>query len=387
MPAGKVEAAAGIRSAANGDAAPDLPGEAVETPCFVIYEDRVLHNIRQTVAAAGGTSRLLPHVKTHRAPWLVHLQIAEGIRSFKAATLAEIEMCLESGAEEVTWAYPTANPANVRRFLEYSVRYPNARLVGMVDSNEGLRRWLEQLSSAPPNVILRVDLDPGFGRTGLPLSTELLAAARALSAVGRFAGWHVYDGHIKGDRASRRDQVAAVAGDLSALLAEAAKESIVGDVVAGGSYTFDLWPHEVARRVTPGSWIFSSAEHDADLPELNLRPAAFVLATVISERAGTVTLDAGSKAISPDKPFAERFRWPGHIRLMSEEHTVADQPLALGVGQRVLLMPMHACTTAYLYDEALVKTVSGRWERRAQLGCVRHQLREKGTAGGKRTPA
>jgi hypothetical protein len=34
---------------------------------------------------------------------------------------------------------------------------------------------------------------------------------------------------------------------------------------------------------------------------------------IVSAHAGTATLDAGSKAISPDKPMSERFRWPGKI--------------------------------------------------------------------------
>ena len=82
------------------------------------------------------------------------------------------------------------------------------------------------------------------------------------------------------------------------------------------------------------------------------------------------TLDAGSKAISPDKPMAERFRWDGRIVLMNEEHVIVESS-DLRVGDRVLLMPQHACTTAYLYDTALVRTASGGWEQRPQLGGAR----------------
>ena len=43
----------------------------------------------------------------------------------------------------------------------------------------------------------------------------------------------------------------------------------------------------------------------------------------------------------------------------------------LSVGDRVFLMPQHACTTAYMYSDALVKTSSGGWEHRPQLGSAR----------------
>jgi 3-hydroxy-D-aspartate aldolase len=55
---------------------------------------------------------------------------------------------------------------------------------------------------------------------------------------------------------------------------------------------------------------------------------------------------------------------------MSEEHTVVEAD-DLKVGDRLLLMPQHACTTAYLYDNAFVKTSEGPWEQRQQLGSKR----------------
>ncbi len=47
-----------------------LPGVDVETPCFVVIEAAVEHNLRQTAALAGGVERMVPHVKTHRCPWV-----------------------------------------------------------------------------------------------------------------------------------------------------------------------------------------------------------------------------------------------------------------------------------------------------------------------------
>jgi len=119
----------------------------------------------------------------------------------------------------------------------------------------------------------------------------------------------------------------------------------------------------------PGSALLAAITSATDLYGLPLF-AAFVLTTVVSVHAGTATLDAGSKAISPDKPMSERFRWSGRIISMSEEHTVIEAD-DLKVGDRLFLMPQHTCTTAYLYDHALVKTSAGPWEQRQQLGSKR----------------
>lgn len=350
--------------------APELPNEEVATPCFTIFEDRVLHNLRQTARACGGVARLMPHLKTHRAPWIVQLLLANGVEAFKAATTAEAEMAVAAGARHVTWAYPTSNVAHIRRFVGLAAADEAVTLVGMVDSSRGLDAWRPLLRDAPPNLRLRIDLDPGLGRTGIAMSEPALDLARAVHDLGRLDGWHVYDGHVKGDREARRHQVEAEAAAVAALAANLRAEGIETDAIAGGSYTFNLWPHDVARFVSPGSWTYSSAQHDLELADLGWQPAAFVLATVIATHAGTATLDAGSKAVSPDKPLAERFRWDGRIILMNEEHTVVESD-RLRVGDRVFLMPQHACTTAYLYDEGLVKTKAGTWERRAQLGNAR----------------
>jgi D-serine deaminase-like pyridoxal phosphate-dependent protein len=336
----------------------------------VIFEDNVRHNLRQTIKACGGVERLMPHVKTHRAPWIVEFLLSQGVTAFKCATPAEVEMVLAANGRQVTWAYPTVNAFNIHRFIECARQYPDAILTGMVDSERGLEVWRTELETAPANVRLWADLDPGLGRTGIQMDDSALKLARAVHRLGRFAGFHIYDGHIGGDRSERREKVLALADTVAALRDRLSVEKIDCAVMAGGSYTFDLWPRHLTQFVSPGSWTYSSAQHDIELADLGWRPAAFVLATVISVHNNTATLDAGSKAISPDKPMAERFRWDGRIVLMNEEHVIVESS-ELRVGDRVLLMPQHACTTAYLYDTALVRTASGGWEQRPQLGGAR----------------
>src|SRR5581483_10200996 len=68
---------------------PQLPNEPVATPCFVIFEDGVRHNLRRTAEAAGGIDRLMPHVKTYRAPRLPRLSISPGATLFRCAPAGE----------------------------------------------------------------------------------------------------------------------------------------------------------------------------------------------------------------------------------------------------------------------------------------------------------
>jgi 3-hydroxy-D-aspartate aldolase len=347
--------------------------EEIQTPCFVVYERGIIENLHATARACkGGVARLMPHVKTHRAAWIVKLLLAEGVQAFKAATVTEVQMVLAAGAKKVVWAYPTVNKAHIKILLAAAEAHPAASVGALIDSPTGVSVWREMLAvSRPDNLKLIVDLDPGMGRTGAPLTPASLALARDLHTLGCFGGWHVYDGHIQNrEAAARHERIAEVAQRVAALMRAAADEGLSTDLIAGASYSFDAWPEGLANYVAPGSWVYSSSQHDADLPDLGWKPSAYVLATVISKKETTVTLDAGAKAISPDKPLAERFRWDGKILMMSEEHVVVENT-DLNVGDRVLLMPKHACTAAYLYDKAMVFGKEGGWEYREQLGSSR----------------
>ncbi|HTJ90041.1 MAG TPA: alanine racemase [Acidocella sp.] len=348
-----------------------LPAD-VPTPAFVIIEDAVRRNLAATVAACGTPARFLPHVKTHRAPWLTKWLVAEGVTGCKVATPAEAKLALDAGMRMVLWAFPTVNPANIARFVANARDYPAAQLVALVDSAAGIDAWQAVLGQdRPVNLAFRVDLDPGMGRTGVAIGSPALDLARCLHRSGCFAGWHLYDGHIKDlDRDARQRKVDALVEGTEHLRRQLEAEGVTSDLVAGTSYTLDLWPADAAAFVSSGSWTYSSDQHDRELASAGWMPAAFVLATVISTRNGTATLDAGAKAVAPDKPIAERFRWEGKILLMNEEHSIVES-VTLAVGDRVLLIPRHTCTTAYLYDEALVLTAGGVWEWRAQLGCRR----------------
>jgi D-serine deaminase-like pyridoxal phosphate-dependent protein len=340
------------------------------TPCFVVFEDVVRANLLRTIEATGGASRLMPHVKTHRASWIVRLFIAHGVTNFKCATPAEVELLFEAGATHVVWAYPTPNRANIQRVIEIARRFPAARVAGMADSWPSLEAWESALANAPGNVRLRIDLDPGMGRSGIALTTEAVALSKRAHSTGRFDGWHFYDGHNRGPAEMRRAEVERMSDQLDGFLRDAADAGVPGDVIAGGSYSFNLWRHPSITYVSPGSFTYSSTQHQTELPELGWEPAAFVLTSVVSVHQGTATLDAGAKAISPDKPLKDRFRGPGEIMMMNEEHCVIEAS-GLSVGDQVYLIPGHACTTAYLYDRALVRTAEGVWESRPQLGSAR----------------
>jgi D-serine deaminase-like pyridoxal phosphate-dependent protein len=70
--------------------------------------------------------------------------------------------------------------------------------------------------------------------------------------------------------------------------------------------------------------------------------------------AGTITTDLGNKAVSSDLPIEERAMLPGHdtaeLISQSEEHGVFQISGKLPqVGDYLLAVPGHICTTTILY--------------------------------------
>ncbi len=349
-----------------------LPEFEIETPCFIILESALENNLKKTAALAGGVHRLAPHVKTHRSPWVTKYLIKNGVKAFKCATTREVEMVLECGAAEAIWAYPTTNPAAIARVIKAAAKFPNAKVSGMVDTQAGLDTWLDLFQEYPDSqVALRIDLDPGLKRTGVPIDDVALDLALKIAEAGRFGGWHMYDGHIKDlDLDVREANVLKNKVALDTLFEKAIKHGLTLDLVAGGSYTYPIWASHTDAKVSPGSWAYSSCQHFVDLKDQEWQVAAYVLTTALSQRNGTTTLDAGSKAICPDILMNKRYTGVDEILNVNEEHSVVVAP-DVAVGDKVALVPRHACTTAYLYRRALVLNAKNEWEYQDQLGCER----------------
>ena len=114
------------------------------------------------------------------------------------------------------------------------------------------------------------------------------------------------------------------------------------------------------------------------MSELDFKVAAVVLGQVIDADPDrdTVTLDTGSKAVSPDQPTEHRFKVVGHsnavLTAQSEEHgVVALNGEKLEVGEMVLVAPGHACTTTVKFPHALVVDADGD-----VVGRYHHQARD-----------
>ncbi len=329
---------------------------SLQTPALLVHLDRVRRNVAATLRRCGGAARWRPHVKTCKVPEVLELLLAAGVQQFKVATTREAEVLLGLAQEPIDVLVAMAHRgANLDRVLGMVGRFPRHRLsmlseepahAAQVAAN-GLGVW--------------IDLDPGWGRSGIPLGEkERIAAVRA-AAGAAFRGLHCYEGHLVADDPAERRRAAA---PIYAQLCERARELGAQELVTSGTPGFEgalAWADFAAFRhaVSPGTVVYWDAR-SAELGIDGYEPAVLVLARVVSRPTATqVTVDAGSKAIdaASGEPVAVvAGDWRLRPRRPSEEHLPMDvvAGAAPPLGELLHLVPRHVCPTVNLADEAVL---------------------------------
>jgi D-serine deaminase-like pyridoxal phosphate-dependent protein len=336
------------------------------TPVLIVDLAAVENNVAAMIGKLGDPRRWRPHLKTVKQSVIVALLLEHGVSCFKVATLHELALLLETAngagsAIDALVAYPLHGPA-LDGALRLAEDHRGHRVRLLADSPEHLdwieRRLLERGSGA--EVVLDVDL--GMGRTGSPPNAWREVGLDGERRAARITGLHGYDGHLRWER---REEAHAGYDALCALAERAAAPERL-DLITSGTHSYaHALAHERLQggrwraQVSPGTVLFSDLRSAPAAEDLGLRQAAFVLSRVVSRRADGVTLDAGSKAISPDgePPSCAVVGYPELVPLRaSEEHLPCRRPTGAAMpdlGETCWLIPSHVCTTVNLYREAI----------------------------------
>ncbi|KAA1395755.1 alanine racemase [Aeromicrobium ginsengisoli] len=333
----------------------------VETPAVVIDLDQVERNIKEmfTVADAHGV-RLRPHIKSHKIPELMRLQLAGGAIGATCATLREVEVMIDAGCPSVTLAFPPLSADKIARLVALR---EHAEIRVTLDSVEAATVLGQAAGSQPFAVLL--EIDTGQGRLGRPPgapSVELGLQIAAIPGV-RLIGVSSHAGHAYA--ATSQQDLARIASDEADDLVRTAEELRrnnvdVREISVGSTPSARAGFGLGMTESRPGTYVMN----DANMVRLGVAThetcAAFVLATVISRPApDRVVIDAGTKMLSSDgfggDDWVHVLHRPDlHPAFLSEEHGVfhADDPAtAPAIGDRVLVIPHHVCTMMNLADE------------------------------------
>jgi D-serine deaminase-like pyridoxal phosphate-dependent protein len=355
------------------------------TPYPVVSSSRLKANIQRMQALANHAGvRLRPHSKTHKSPVIARMQIEAGAIGICCAKLGEAEVFADAGIADIRLPYPI-NPVNADRVLALMER---VQLSLIVDDADVAAEWSGVMTRAGKKLDVLVKVDVGTHRCGVnpgaPAVVDTLAGIASLPGLA-FRGLLSHAGH--GYTAESPYALAAVSREETAIMVGLAgslrdRGVTVDEVSVGSTPTARFASSQ--RGITemrPGNYVF------LDRTQVGLESggysdcALFVVATVVSRPAADrAILDCGSKTLTSDgaRGFGEL---PGYgsvfmssdenkpdssilIERLSEEHAICRVPESspLRPGDRVRVLPNHACTVTNLTDRLWLADDAGALE-------------------------
>ncbi len=347
--------------------------EDLSTPAVLVDLDVLERNVaRMAERAREAGVRLRPHAKTHKCPEIARLQRTAGAWGLSVAKVGEAEVFADAGFDDLFVAYPVVGEDKGRRLVALADR---VRLAVGADSVEGASTLAAPFRAAGATLDVVLKVDVGYGRVGVPPERAVEVGRRIADLPGlRLRGVFTHAGHgyLAGTKAAV-DEIARAEGErLTAAAADLRAAGLPVEEVSVGSTPTAARAMRIAgvTECRPGNYVF----HDASQVELGTCSvedcSLTVLATVVSVPApGRAVLDAGSKTLSSD-PLRPRAGGYGRvlgrssrIDKLSEEHGVVAvaEGESFRVGERVRVLPNHACVVANLHD-SLVGVSGGRVE-------------------------
>jgi D-serine deaminase-like pyridoxal phosphate-dependent protein len=347
------------------DPAAELPlsleDRRLDTPAMLVDLDIAEANIASMAAFARRSGlRLRPHLKTHKSLAMARRQLAAGAVGLCAATVGEAAAFTAGGVTDLTLAYPVVGARKLER-LAAVCRAADLTLVA--DSAAVADGYQEVARQAGRTLRVLIEVDTGMGRVGAtpdaaPGLARHLSGCHGLEFHGilTHAG-HAHDaeGQLGVERVAREE--AAIMGAVRAELERAGHEVAV--VSAGSSLTARyLSAADGITEIRPGTYVYNDLRTLACWSCTYEEIAATMLATVISVDGTRVVVDAGSKTLttSTDPVYGQGHllsRPDGAFTRLSEEHGVlsVDGAPRLSVGDRVRILPIHACVWSDLQPE------------------------------------
>jgi D-serine deaminase-like pyridoxal phosphate-dependent protein len=335
----------------------------VNSPALLIYPDRIESNIRKMISITGNPDILRPHVKTHKMPEIVRLQMKHGIRKFKCATIAEAEMTAECGVDDILLAYQPVGP-NIRRLFALKNKFPRIKISCIADCEDIIEQLSENAVKYNIELSLWLDINIGMNRTGVTSGELAIKLYKMMVDLPMLhaEGLHVYDGHIHEKEFSVRKKacdeaylaVTSLISELSWLV------NIPIKVVAGGTPTFPIHGKRTGVELSPGTTLLWDYGYSSSFRDMDFLHAAVLFSRVISKPAcNLICIDLGHKAVGSEMPQPRiKLIEVDNYEIMShnEEHMVIRCPEAekMKAGDVLYCIPYHICPTVDRYDKVSV---------------------------------
>lgn len=324
----------------------------LDTPFVLVDLDIAERNIRNFQAYCDEHKlKLRPHIKTHKLPRLARFQVEQGAVGITCQKLSEADAMTDgTGLDDVLITYNLVGEAKRERLRALSERI---RLSVVADSAAVVAELAAAMEGTGRKLTVLVECDTGARRCGVPTPEMAAELANRIAASPdlHFGGLMTYP------PVGGTDAVQSFMQRAKSLIE--AFGIPVENISIGGSP--DMWRAHEASVVTeyrPGTYVYndrSLVTHGVcGFDDCALTVVATVVSVPDTHRA---IIDAGSKVLTSDLLGLighGHVLGRAHIAIdqLSEEHgrLVSEQPINLSVGDRVRIVPNHACVVANMLD-------------------------------------
>ncbi|MCS7219731.1 MAG: D-TA family PLP-dependent enzyme [Anaerolineae bacterium] len=319
----------------------------LDTPALTVDLDIMEDNIRrlQSYCDAHGL-RLRPHIKTHKVPAIAYRQMRAGAQGIACQKLSEAEVFVAAGFDDILIPYNIVGPAKLERLARLMRQ---CHLIVAADSATTVHGLAQAAAIAGKPLDVILELEGEIQRTGIPTPEEAVTLARLIAKTPglRYRGVMTYPSSPES------------APRLQRFLEALTDAGLPPEIVSGGGTGAAYRSHEVPglTEIRVGTYVYN----DWTTVQRGLctieQCAQRVICTVVSRpTSDRAILDGGSKTFSNDGTFPM-----GHIvehpeaviYRLDEEHGYVDVSRCARkpeVGERVTVIPNHACAVTNLHD-------------------------------------
>ena len=329
----------------------------IETPALILDSKIFNQNIKEMDKILEGTKlKLRPHYKSHKCSHIAHMQIKNGAKGMTCAKLSEAIDLADSGIEDILIANQITDDKKIRRLADLAL---DCRLTVCVDDLENAKKLEIAAQNSNSTLHCLIEYEIGMERCGLTDENKILELAKFIDGSKHlvYDGIQAYQGHVS-HMESEKERVEYTAKNEEKIkkLVEFLKENgIETKIISGGSTGTSTIKSKTGlyNELQAGSYIFM----DSTYKELNLpfKNSLFILTTVVSKNDKLTVVDAGVKTCGVDQGMPKILDNDADLIVASEEHfQLHNLKNSVNIGDKILLIPAHCCSTVNLHDKIYV---------------------------------
>ena len=327
--------------------------DQISTPALVVDNNILRKNSEEMSSLLKDSNlKLRPHYKSHKCSAIAHMQMEAGAVGITCAKLDEAIDLADSGITNILIANQIVEDSKISKLAHLAKL---CRLTVCVDNEKNIADIERAAALIDATVHCLIEYEIGMERCGVATKENVAELAEFIDKCPHltFDGIQAYAGHLShtvsfGERAERTRENTE---KIKELLNYLASKDIKVDVLSGGSTgTSQIKAREgLYTELQAGSYLFMDATYnDLALP---FKPSLFILTTVVSVNDKLAVVDAGVKSCGIDQGMPVPYGFSVSHIVASEEHLQLHNPSKkLKVGDKILLIPAHCCSTVNLHD-------------------------------------